>query len=94
MPCPHASGARLCEALNRSDLAELLGTPGEIAKSASGRDGSVMLAGGKETATPSARVEFGTYTVTLTPPTTVCRWRRTPRCCARPRSSRTFRAGR
>lgn len=62
----HASGAQLCGALNRADLAELLGTPGEIAKSASGSDGSVTLAGGKETATPSARVELGTYTVTLT----------------------------
>ncbi|MFJ2091127.1 DUF6215 domain-containing protein [Streptomyces sp. NPDC087901] len=61
-----ASGAQLCEALNRSDLAELLGTPGEIAKSASGSDGSVTLTGGKETETPSGRVEFGTYTVTLT----------------------------
>lgn len=59
------SGAQLCEALNRPDLAELLGTPGEIAKTAGGSGGSVKLAGGKEIATPSARVEFGTYTVTL-----------------------------
>ncbi|MFD8685802.1 DUF6215 domain-containing protein [Streptomyces sp. NPDC059651] len=61
-----ASGAQLCEALNRADLAELLGTPGDIAKSASGSDGSVARAGGTETATPSARVQLGTYTVTLT----------------------------
>ncbi|MGW9130190.1 DUF6215 domain-containing protein [Streptomyces sp. NPDC055681] len=59
------SGAQLCEALNRPDLAELLGTPGETAKTAGGSGGSVKLAGGKEIATPSARVEFGTYTVTL-----------------------------
>lgn len=59
------SGAQLCEALNRTDLAELLGTPGETAKTAGGSDGSVKFAGGKEVFNPSARVEFGTYTVTL-----------------------------
>ncbi|MFE4961013.1 DUF6215 domain-containing protein [Streptomyces sp. NPDC056653] len=59
------SGAQLCEALNRPDLAELLGTPGETAKTAGGSGGAVKLAGGKEIATPSARVEFRTYTVTL-----------------------------
>ncbi|MGW1709031.1 DUF6215 domain-containing protein [Streptomyces sp. NPDC002206] len=59
------SGAQLCEALNRPDLAELLGTPGETAKTAGGSGGAVKLVGGKEIATPSARVEFGTYTVTL-----------------------------
>ncbi|WP_285564070.1 DUF6215 domain-containing protein [Streptomyces sp. RTGN2] len=59
------SGARLCAVLNRSDLAELLGTPGEIAKSASGSDASTGPAGAKEIATPSARVEFESYTVTL-----------------------------
>ncbi|GAA1374447.1 DUF6215 domain-containing protein [Streptomyces beijiangensis] len=59
------SGAQLCKALNRSDLAELLGTPGEMAKTAGGSGGSVKLAGGKEIATPSARVEFATYTVNL-----------------------------
>ncbi|MEV6792203.1 DUF6215 domain-containing protein [Streptomyces sp. NPDC051320] len=58
------SGAQLCEALNRPNLAELLGTPGEIAKTAGGSGGSVTF-GGEEIATPSARVEFGTYTVTL-----------------------------
>ncbi|MET7526151.1 DUF6215 domain-containing protein [Streptomyces sp900116325] len=59
------SGAQLCEALNRPDLAELLGAPGETAKTAGGSEGSVKFAGGKEVFTPSARVEFGTYTVTL-----------------------------
>ncbi|NUK00767.1 hypothetical protein HRW23_24875 [Streptomyces lunaelactis] len=60
------SGAQLCEALNRPDLAELLGTPGETAKTAGGSDASVKLGSGKEIATPSAEVEFGTYTVNLT----------------------------
>ncbi len=59
------SGAQLCEALNRPDLARLLGTPQESAKSASGGGGSVRLAGGEEIPNPSARVEFGTYTVSL-----------------------------
>ncbi|MFD9498593.1 DUF6215 domain-containing protein [Streptomyces sp. NPDC060035] len=59
------SGLQLCEALNRPDLAELLGTPGEIAKTASDSGGTIDLAGGKEIDTPSARVEFGNYTVTL-----------------------------
>ncbi|MGW5661910.1 DUF6215 domain-containing protein [Streptomyces sp. NPDC003758] len=61
----HVSGAQLCKAVNRPDLAELLGTAGESAKNASGSDGSVELAGGKEIDNPSAQVEFGTYTVTL-----------------------------
>ncbi|QGZ48060.1 hypothetical protein GPZ77_06355 [Streptomyces sp. QHH-9511] len=60
------SGAQLCQALNRPDLAELLGTPGEMAKIASGSGGSLELAGGKEIATPSGQVEFETYTVTVT----------------------------
>ncbi|MFE6754569.1 DUF6215 domain-containing protein [Streptomyces sp. NPDC057684] len=59
------SGAQLCGVLNRRDLAELLGTPTEIAKSASGSGSSVKTAGGREFSTPSARVEFETYTVTL-----------------------------
>ncbi|MET7801751.1 DUF6215 domain-containing protein [Streptomyces decoyicus] len=59
------SGAQLCQALNRPDLAELLGTPGETAKSAGGSGSSVKLGNGKEIATPSAQVEFGTYTVNL-----------------------------
>ncbi|MFF8609263.1 DUF6215 domain-containing protein [Streptomyces sp. NPDC015346] len=60
------TGAQLCEALNRPDLAALLGTPGEMAKIAGGSDGFVDFAGGGEIATPSAEVEFKTYTVTVT----------------------------
>lgn len=37
------SGAHLCEALNRPDLAELLGTPGETAKTAGGSGGPSSL---------------------------------------------------
>lgn len=37
------SGAQLCEVLNRPDLAELLGTPGETAKTAGGSGGSVKF---------------------------------------------------
>ncbi|MFD7305483.1 DUF6215 domain-containing protein [Streptomyces pharetrae] len=59
------TGTQLCEALNRSDLAELLGTPGQSAKTANGSDGSFRTGSGKEIATPSAQVEFDTYTVTL-----------------------------
>jgi hypothetical protein len=59
------TGARLCEALNRPDLAAMLGTPTEIAKTASGSDGSFGSPGGKKIATPQAQVEFETYTVTL-----------------------------
>lgn len=59
------SGAELCEALNRPDLAELLGTPGEIAKTANGSGSTFKPVGGEEIVTPSAEVEFGTYTVTL-----------------------------
>ncbi|MEV5508842.1 DUF6215 domain-containing protein [Streptomyces orinoci] len=61
----HVSGAQLCEALNRPDLAELLGAPGKTAKTAAGSAGSVKLANGEEIATPSAQVELGTYTVAL-----------------------------
>ncbi|MET9959814.1 DUF6215 domain-containing protein [Streptomyces sp. NPDC006326] len=60
------SGAQLCGALNRPDLAGLLGTPGETVKSAGGGNGSLKPAGGEEIATPSGRVEFATYTVELT----------------------------
>jgi hypothetical protein len=60
------SGEQLCTALNRPDLADLLGIPGQIAKSASGGGGSIKSAEGTETPTPSARVEFETYTVSLT----------------------------
>ncbi|MEU7555372.1 DUF6215 domain-containing protein [Streptomyces sp. NPDC044571] len=60
------SGAQLCAALNRPDLAGLLGTPGQAVQSAEGGDGSFRPAGGEEIAAPSARVEFATYTVELT----------------------------
>jgi hypothetical protein len=61
----HLSGAQLCEALNRPDLAALLGTPTEIAKTASGSDSSIGSPGEKKIDTPQAQVEFETYTVTL-----------------------------
>ncbi|MET9495581.1 DUF6215 domain-containing protein [Streptomyces sp. NPDC006552] len=58
------SGAQLCSALNQRELASWLGTPGERAKSASG--GSESMGTGKnEVHSPSARVEFDTYTVEL-----------------------------
>ncbi|MFE5483458.1 DUF6215 domain-containing protein [Streptomyces sp. NPDC056527] len=59
------TGTQLCEVLNRSDLARLLGTPTEPVKSAHGSDGSSGLGDGERIATPSAEVEIGTYTVTL-----------------------------
>lgn len=59
------SGAGLCEALNRPDLAGLLGTPGEIPNSASGSDSSIGLFGGKDIPHPTAEVRFDTYTVNL-----------------------------
>ncbi|MER7957852.1 DUF6215 domain-containing protein [Streptomyces sp. NPDC096030] len=60
------SGDQLCEALNRPDLARLLGTPGEMATSANGSDGSLKLVGeARDIATPTSEVEFPTYTVTL-----------------------------
>ncbi|MDT9687258.1 DUF6215 domain-containing protein [Streptomyces sp. P9(2023)] len=64
---PRVTGQRLCELLNRPDLAQLLGTPGEIAKSASGSDGFLSLGGGdvRDLTTPLSQVEFETYTVTL-----------------------------
>lgn len=59
----HVSGARLCTALNRSDLPELLGTPTEHALSAYGSEGSVKLADGTEIAEPAATVQLTTYSV-------------------------------
>ncbi|MEJ8668601.1 MULTISPECIES: DUF6215 domain-containing protein [unclassified Streptomyces] len=59
------TGKQLCEALLRPDLAELLGTPTETAKTAFGNDGSAGLEGGKDIPMPTAEVEFDTYTVTL-----------------------------
>lgn len=59
------TGKQLCEALLRPDLAELLGTPTETAKTAFGNDGSAGLEGAKKIPMPTAEVEFDTYTVTL-----------------------------
>lgn len=62
----HVSGAQLCAALLRPDLADLLGTPGEVAKSANGSGSTFKPAGGdKEIHTPSGEVELETYTVHL-----------------------------
>lgn len=59
------SGAQLCAALNRPDLAALLGTAGEVAKSANGNGSATGPKGGEKVADPSARVQFDTYTVEL-----------------------------
>ncbi|MFD5269922.1 DUF6215 domain-containing protein [Streptomyces sp. NPDC058335] len=58
------TGDELCEALNRADLARLLGTPAEIATSASGTSNTAALTDGK-VAEPQAEVTFDTYTVNL-----------------------------
>ncbi|MGW0796468.1 DUF6215 domain-containing protein [Streptomyces sp. NPDC002692] len=58
------TGEELCEALNRSDLAELLGTPGETATTASGSNNTALLTDGK-VAEPEAEVAFDTYTVNV-----------------------------
>ncbi|MFI5763386.1 MULTISPECIES: DUF6215 domain-containing protein [unclassified Streptomyces] len=60
------TGAQLCAALHRPDLPELLGTPGEPAKNANGGESTSKPVGsGKEIHTPTASVEFETYTVDL-----------------------------
>ncbi|MGW8332363.1 DUF6215 domain-containing protein [Streptomyces sp. NPDC055897] len=61
----HTSGAQLCEALNRPDLAELLGTPDQKPRTASGSQKSMRLLGSEDIVSPSARVEFDAYTVEL-----------------------------
>lgn len=58
------TGDELCKALNRPDLAQLVGTPDETANSASGSSGTAALTAGK-VAEPEARVQFDTYTVNL-----------------------------
>ncbi|MFF5370895.1 DUF6215 domain-containing protein [Streptomyces sp. NPDC013187] len=58
------SGDELCKALNRPDLAKLLGTPGEIATTASGNSNTAPLTDGK-VAQPEAEVKFDTYTVNV-----------------------------
>lgn len=56
------TGDELCTALNKPDLARLLGTPAETATAASGTSNTAPLTGGK-VAQPEARVQFDTYTV-------------------------------
>ena len=61
----HVSAARLCTALNRSDLPVLLGTPQEQAETAYGSESSVKDADGTETPSPEAEVSLRTYSVKL-----------------------------
>jgi hypothetical protein len=58
------TGEELCEALNRPDLAKLLGTPEETATTASGTSNTAPLTDGK-VAQPEAEVKFDTYTVNV-----------------------------
>ncbi|PKT73280.1 hypothetical protein CW362_09065 [Streptomyces populi] len=58
------TGEELCKALNRPDLAELLGTSGETATTASGSNNTAALTDGK-VAEPEAQVAFDTYTVNV-----------------------------
>ncbi|MEV7394157.1 MULTISPECIES: DUF6215 domain-containing protein [unclassified Streptomyces] len=58
------TGEELCKALNRPDLAALLGTPGETATTASGTSNTAPLTDGK-VARPEAEVAFDTYTVNV-----------------------------
>ncbi|MER6464261.1 DUF6215 domain-containing protein [Streptomyces sp. NPDC001228] len=58
------TGEALCEALNSPDLAQLLGTPGEIATAATSSDDTAPLTGGK-VANPEAQITFDTYTVNV-----------------------------
>ncbi|QKW25801.1 hypothetical protein HUT11_06480 [Streptomyces seoulensis] len=59
------TGDELCEALNRPDLARLLGTPEEIAGTVSGNSGTAPLTDGR-VAQPEAEIRFDTYTVNVT----------------------------
>ncbi|QDN80436.1 hypothetical protein FNV64_37060 [Streptomyces sp. S1A1-7] len=58
------TGEELCKALNRPDLAELLGTPEETATTASSTNNTAPLTDGK-VAQPEAEVTFDTYTVNV-----------------------------
>ncbi|MER7191559.1 DUF6215 domain-containing protein [Streptomyces flaveolus] len=58
------TGDELCKALNRSDLAQLLGTPAETATVASGTSNTAPLTDGK-IAQPEAEIQFDTYTVNV-----------------------------
>ncbi|WP_460065367.1 DUF6215 domain-containing protein [Streptomyces sp. YKOK-I1] len=60
----YVSANRLCQALNRPDLAALLGTPGERAQSYGGDDDSVTL-GGSDVPAPEMNVTLRTYSVQL-----------------------------
>ncbi|MFD9562213.1 DUF6215 domain-containing protein [Streptomyces sp. NPDC059994] len=59
-----STGDELCKALNRPDLAQLLGTPGETATTVSATSNTAPLTGEK-VASPETEVRFGTYTVHL-----------------------------
>ncbi|MFK4546402.1 hypothetical protein RKD29_005998 [Streptomyces tendae] len=59
------TGDELCNALNRTDLAHLLGTPAETATAVSGTSNTAPLTDGK-VAQPEAEVQFDTYTVDVT----------------------------
>ncbi|MFD5820617.1 DUF6215 domain-containing protein [Streptomyces sp. NPDC127038] len=56
------TGEELCKALDRPDLAELLGTPGETATTVSSNNNTAPLTDGK-VAEPDAEIAFDTYTV-------------------------------
>ncbi|MFG2951353.1 DUF6215 domain-containing protein [Streptomyces adustus] len=58
------TGGELCQALNRPELARLLGTPGETANTASGTNNTAPLTDEK-VAQPEAEVAFDTYTVNV-----------------------------
>ncbi|MET9895294.1 DUF6215 domain-containing protein [Streptomyces sp. NPDC006465] len=58
------TGEELCKALDRPDLAKLLGTPGETATSVSSTNNTAPLTDGK-VAQPEAEVTFDTYTVNV-----------------------------
>jgi hypothetical protein len=58
------TGEELCKALNRPDLAKLLGTPGETATTASSSNNTAPLTDGK-VAQPETEVTFDTYTVNV-----------------------------
>ncbi|MDA5141767.1 DUF6215 domain-containing protein [Streptomyces sp. AD681] len=58
------TGHELCNALNRPDLAQLLGTPAETATAVSGTSNTAPLTDGK-VAQPEAEVQFDTYTVNV-----------------------------
>ncbi|WP_435253396.1 DUF6215 domain-containing protein [Streptomyces tendae] len=58
------TGEELCNALNRPDLPQLLGTPAETATAVSGTSNTAPLTDGK-VAQPEAEVQFDTYTVNV-----------------------------